>query len=59
MSNFMKIQPVEAQLFHADRWMDAQTDMPKLIIASRKFAKGPKKSKVKEVKVSHNRPRWP
>jgi len=39
MSNFMKILPVEAELFHADRWMDAQTVMPKLIVAFRKFAK--------------------
>jgi hypothetical protein len=49
MPNFVKILSVEAQLFHADRRMDAHTDMPKLIIAFRKFAKAPKKSK--EAKV--------
>jgi len=25
MSNFFKIGPVGAELFHADRWMDRQT----------------------------------
>ena len=40
MSNFMKIRPVGAELFHADR----QTDMTKLIVAFRNFAKAPKNS---------------
>ena len=40
---FMKILPVEAQLFHADRRTDGQTDMMKLIVAFRSFAKAPKK----------------
>jgi len=35
----MKICPVGADLFHADR----QTDMAKLIVAFRNFAKAPKK----------------
>jgi len=26
MSNFMKILPVEAALFHEDGWIDRQTD---------------------------------
>jgi len=26
MSYFMKIHPVGAELFHADRWTDGQTD---------------------------------
>jgi hypothetical protein len=34
----MKICPVEAELFHADR----QTDMMKLIVAFRNFTKAPK-----------------
>ena len=34
----MKIRPVEAELFHAD----GQTDMSKLIIAFRNYAKAPK-----------------
>ena len=34
--NFMKIRPVRAELFHAD----GQTDMTKLTVAFRNFAKG-------------------
>jgi hypothetical protein len=37
MSNLMKIGPVGAELFHAEGW----TDMKKLIVASRNFAKAP------------------
>jgi len=37
----MKIRPVGAESFHADR----QTDMTKLTIAFRKFANAPKKKK--------------
>jgi hypothetical protein len=33
ISNFMKIRPVGAELFHADRETDRQTDMTKLIVA--------------------------
>ena len=36
-SNFMKILPVGAQLFHADR----RTDMTKLIVAFGKLANAP------------------
>jgi hypothetical protein len=35
----MKIRPVRAELFHAD----GQTDMTKLVVAIRNFAKVPKK----------------
>jgi len=35
----MKIRPVEAKLFHADR----RTDMTKLIVAFRNFANAPEK----------------
>jgi hypothetical protein len=38
MSNFMKICPVEAELFYAD----GQTDMTKLIVTFCNFAKAPK-----------------
>jgi hypothetical protein len=38
ISNFMKIRPVAAQLFHAD----GRTDMTKLIVAFRNFAKASK-----------------
>jgi len=38
ISNFMKIRPVGAKLFHAD----GRTDMTKLIVAFRNFANAPK-----------------
>ena len=38
ISNFMKIRPVGAELFHAD----GRTDMTKLIVAFRNFSKAPK-----------------
>jgi hypothetical protein len=38
ISNFMKICPLEAELFHADR----RTDMTKLIVAFRNIANAPK-----------------
>jgi hypothetical protein len=37
ISNFIKIRPVGAEMFHAD----GQTDMPQVIIAFRKFANAP------------------
>jgi hypothetical protein len=39
----MKIRPVGAELFHADR----RTDMTKLIVAFRNFANAPKNVEVK------------
>jgi len=33
----MKIRPVEAELFYADRQRDRQTDMTHLIVAFKKF----------------------
>jgi hypothetical protein len=33
----MKINPVGAELFHADRRMDGQKDMKKLTVASHNF----------------------
>jgi hypothetical protein len=44
----MKISPVGAELFHANRRTDEQTDITKLIVAFRNFANAPKKHKVKE-----------
>jgi hypothetical protein len=41
---FMKISSVGAELFHADRQIDRQTDMTKLTIVFRNFANAPKKS---------------
>jgi len=37
ISNFMKIRPVGAELFHADRRTDGQTDITNLIIAFSNF----------------------
>ena len=49
MSNFMKIRPVLAELFHADGRTDGETDghdMTKLIIVFRNFANAPKKGEI-------------
>jgi len=37
----MKILPVGAELFHAFQQTDGRTDMTKLIVAFRNFAKAP------------------
>jgi hypothetical protein len=42
MSNFMKISPVGAELFRADRQTDRQTDMTKLTVAFCVFSNTPK-----------------
>jgi hypothetical protein len=39
----MKICPMEAEFFHADRWMDGQTDMMKPRFALCNFENMPKK----------------
>jgi hypothetical protein len=44
ISNFMKIGPVGAELFPADRRMDRQADIPMLIVAFHNFV-----SKLKNV----------
>ena len=49
ISNFTKLRPVEAELFHANGWTDVrtdgrtdrQTDMKNLIFAFRHFANAP------------------
>jgi hypothetical protein len=46
-SSFIKILPVGAELFHADRRKDGQTDMAKLRDAFRNFAKAPKNVRVR------------
>ena len=43
MSNFIKIRPVGAKLFHTEGRIDRRTDMTKLIVAFRNFANAPKK----------------
>jgi hypothetical protein len=44
ISNFTKVCPVEAELFHADRRTDRRTDTTKLVVAFSNFANAPKKS---------------
>jgi len=39
----MKIRPVGAELFHADRQTDSWTDMTELIAHFQNFANAPKK----------------
>ena len=50
ISNFTKLLPVGAKLFHADRWTDGgmagHTDMTRLIVAFRNFANASKMTKV-------------
>jgi len=41
MSNFMKIRPLGAEYFHADRWRDGQIDMTRLIVAFWNFVEVP------------------
>jgi hypothetical protein len=41
ISNFTKIRPVGAELFHADGQTDSRTDVTKLIVAFRNFANAP------------------
>ena len=45
--NFIKIPPVGAELFHANRWTGGRTDgdVTKLIVAFRKFENANKKKK--------------
>jgi hypothetical protein len=45
MSNFMKIRPVGAELFHADRRTERQADMTKLKVAFRNFANATKNNR--------------
>ena len=45
MSNFMRIHPVGAELFHKARCTDGRTDMTKLIVAFPNFTNAPLKRK--------------
>ena len=51
----MKIRPVGADLFHADRLTDRQTDMTKLIFVFRNFANSPKNIKIERKHFSKAR----
>jgi hypothetical protein len=41
-SNFIKMRPVGAELFHADERIDGQTDMMNLTVAFRSLSNAPK-----------------
>jgi hypothetical protein len=53
----MKIRPVAAELFHANRWTDGRTDglidMMKPIVAFRNFAKSPKNGTLRIHRKNH------
>jgi len=51
----MKIRPVRVELFHADRQTDRQTDMTKLMVAFRNFAKVPSKYQLIIILRSENK----
>jgi len=44
MSNFLKIRPVGAELFHADGQTDGRENITKLVVAFHTFSKTPKTS---------------
>jgi hypothetical protein len=44
ISNFIKIHPVGAELFLADRWIEGRTDMTEIIVASLNFVNAPEKT---------------
>ena len=43
ISNFIRIRPIRAELFHAGGQKDRRTVLTKLIVAFRDFANAPKK----------------
>ena len=45
----MNVHPVEAELFHADRW----TDITKLIVAFRKFTNAPNRTQRGLITLRH------
>ena len=48
--NFMKIRPAGAELYHADRRTDGQTDVTKLIVAFRNFSNEPRSERMSYIK---------
>ena len=54
VTNFMRICPVVAALFHVDKWMDRRTHMIKLIIAFHNFTNVPKKDKSRKIIAAKN-----
>jgi hypothetical protein len=51
IQNLIKIRPVEAALFYADRRTDGETGMTKLIAHFRNFANAPKIDTIKLIKL--------
>ena len=49
ISKLMKICPVRAEFFHADRRVDGWRDMTKLVITFHNFANAPKNCDIKIV----------
>jgi len=41
--NFIEIRPVGTEFFYADRQIDGETDMAKLIVAFQNYVNAPKK----------------
>jgi hypothetical protein len=52
VTNFTKVRPVEAELFHAEGRRGRQTDMTKLTVVFRKLTKDPKKKEKTRTKVA-------
>jgi hypothetical protein len=52
ISNFTKIRPVKAELFHANRRTGRHTDKAKLIVAFHNFANAPKKTILRTLSYS-------
>jgi len=53
ISNLIKIRPVRANLFSADRQIDRRTDMAKIVVIFRKFMNAPKNFRAK-IRVLYN-----
>ena len=52
ISSFIKIRPVGAELFYADRQTDRQTDVTKLVVAFLNFAKALKKFRLSSTVIT-------
>jgi len=53
ISNFITIRPLGAELFHADRHTNGQTDMTESIVAFRNSANAPKDKKTNTSQYHH------
>jgi len=55
ISNFIKICPVGAKLFHTDRQTKGQTNMTKLIVTSHNLVNTPKNELLKQTNFLHSK----